>query len=201
MPGETSKAFTAFVEYLRLGPQRSVEQTCRNLGKSSGTLQIWQERFAWVKRAADYDAHLIAVEHATVEAATKGKAIERLEARERHKGLEQRIAEKALKALEAWFDKGEFRINSPRDAAYLLEIASKVGRLSLGLATEHQEVTGEGGGPVQVDLGPSLKRVYGAVEAPQGAVEVGGNEKLLGVGEVFDAEVVSGQRTEEQNAL
>jgi hypothetical protein len=161
-PGETTKAYTSFVEYLRLGPQRSVEKTAESMGRGWQTCRKWCERHAWVSRAADYDAHLVSVERVTEEVATKARAIERLRSRESFKDLEHECARRALEHLRDWLQ-GEIAIKGIRDAAYMLDIASKVGRLSLGLATEHQEVTGEGGGAVKIDISAALDKVYGPI--------------------------------------
>ena len=45
----------------------------------------------------------------------------------------------------------------------MLEVASKLGRLASGLATDKTEVTGEDGGPIRLELEAALKKVYGAV--------------------------------------
>ena len=45
--------------------------------------------------------------------------------------------------------------------ARLLELASKLGRLSCGMATDKTEVTGEDGGPIQVEFKAALKKIYG----------------------------------------
>ena len=42
-----------------------------------------------------------------------------------------------------------------------LEVASKLGRLATGLATEHQEVTGADGGPIRIEVEAALKKIYG----------------------------------------
>src|SRR6185369_123033 len=43
----------------------------------------------------------------------------------------------------------------------MLDVASKVGRLAVGLATEHSEVTGAEGGAIQIEFNAALKKVYG----------------------------------------
>jgi hypothetical protein len=49
------------------------------------------------------------------------------------------------------------------DIARMLEVASKLGRLASGLATDKTEITGEDGGPIRLELEAALKKVYGAV--------------------------------------
>ena len=47
--------------------------------------------------------------------------------------------------------------------ARILELASKLGRLASGLATDKTEVTGEDGGPIRVELAAALNKIYGEV--------------------------------------
>ena len=49
------------------------------------------------------------------------------------------------------------------DVARALELASKLGRLASGLATDKTEVTGEDGGPIRVEFEAALRKVYGPV--------------------------------------
>ena len=48
------------------------------------------------------------------------------------------------------------------DVARLLEVASKLGRLSAGMATEQTTVTGPENGPVRVEISAALAKVYGS---------------------------------------
>ena len=52
-----------------------------------------------------------------------------------------------------------------------LELASKLGRLASGMATDKTELTGEDGAPIKVELEVALKKIYG-VAAPPAKVEV-----------------------------
>ena len=49
------------------------------------------------------------------------------------------------------------------DVARMLELASRLGRLASGMATDKTELTGEDGGPLRVELSAALAKVYGAV--------------------------------------
>jgi hypothetical protein len=43
----------------------------------------------------------------------------------------------------------------------MLELASKLGWLASGLATDKTEITGDGGGPVRVEVTLALEKIYG----------------------------------------
>lgn len=66
------------------------------------------------------------------------------------------------------------------DVARALELASKLGRLATGMATDRTEVTGEDGGPIKVELEVALKKIYG-----DGATRGRGDAERI-----VDAEVV-----------
>jgi hypothetical protein len=186
LPTETSKAYSAFVEYLRQGSQRSVEQTAKNLGKSVGTLRPWQERNAWVTRARDYDAFCVEQERELAAVALRSKAVDWAKRQDSVRESEFAAAEEAIELCR---DKmREMKLRSPEkmtlgDIAKLLDVASKLARLSTGMETDRREVTGQGGGPVnvEVDVAPLIRRVYGSVgsvsEQPvNNVIDVGASE-------------------------
>ena len=43
----------------------------------------------------------------------------------------------------------------------MLDLASRLGRLATGLATEHQELSGPGGQPIPVAISAALDKIYG----------------------------------------
>lgn len=49
------------------------------------------------------------------------------------------------------------------DVSRIIEVASKMGRLASGMATDRTEITGEDGGPVQLELSAALNKVYGEI--------------------------------------
>ncbi len=66
----------------------------------------------------------------------------------------------ARRALDAFLEKEKVYANLA-DIARILEVASKLGRLASGLATEKSEVTGEDGGPIRIEFEAALKKIYG----------------------------------------
>jgi hypothetical protein len=50
---------------------------------------------------------------------------------------------------------------SVNDLTRLLDLASRLGRLSTGLETQKTEVTGPGGGPINIEVEVALRRIYG----------------------------------------
>lgn len=55
-PGETAKAYQAFVTYRDLGPDRTVQRTANELAKNYTTVNAWSHKWAWRERAAAWDS-------------------------------------------------------------------------------------------------------------------------------------------------
>lgn len=61
---ESSKAYAAFMTYLELGPDRSIDKAAtasapqKSRKSRAWHWQSWSRRFDWVARAGAYDAHL-----------------------------------------------------------------------------------------------------------------------------------------------
>ena len=173
LPKESAKAFAAFTAYLNLGPERSVATVGEQLGKSGSLLERWAKRFDWTARAHAHAAHLAAVEREAAEALARGKAAEWLKRQTALRETEWRMHEKCIAAaergLKAFMEREKVYANLS-DIARILEVASKLGRLAAGMATDKTEVTGVDGGPLRVELSAALAKVYGAAAAPPGNV-------------------------------
>ena len=54
-PGETEKAYEAFLIYKNLGPGRTVTEVAKELTKSRQLLARWSSQYRWKDRASEYD--------------------------------------------------------------------------------------------------------------------------------------------------
>lgn len=138
--GESRQAFDAFAAH-RDATTRSLTEVARGLGKSRALLDRWSSRWSWVERSRAWDqfvdqekqrsqieeAREIGVRHARIAAAIQAKVVERI----RSIDIER---------------------VSLRDMVYAFDIAVKVERLALGMPTENRQVTGQDGGPIQVEV-------------------------------------------------
>ena len=163
LPKESAKAFAAFALYLSLGPERSIRAVGEKLGKSEGLLERWSRKFDWPARVQAQAAYLAIVEREATEALARTSAAQWLTRREDHRQDEWQIRSELIaagrKVLKRFTegDKGA----TLGDVARALDLASKLGRLASGLATDHTEVTGPDGGPVQIELTAALNKIYG----------------------------------------
>ena len=159
---ESSKAFTAFSLYLSLGPQRSLAAVAQKLAKSQQLLKRWSTKFEWPARVQAYDAHLAIVEREAAEALARTNAVEREKRKQKVLDEEWEMHKDAIRAakvaLERFHERGKGATLG--DAARMLEIASKLGRLASGLS-EKPDGTAEEGRPVRIEVTLALEKIYG----------------------------------------
>jgi len=162
-PRESAKAFAAFSSYLSMGPERSLAMVAQKLGKSVGLVERWSRKFDWSSRVQAHATHLAIVEREATEALARGKSAEWLkrqtEVREREWRLHEKCIAAAEKALDVFLAKETVYANLA-DISRILEVASKMGRLATGMATDRTELVGEDGGPIQIEFEAALRKIY-----------------------------------------
>ena len=172
---ESAKAFAAFALYLSMGPQRSTASVATKLAKSEQLIRRWSARWRWTERVGAYASHLAVIEREATEALMRGKSAEWLKRQEQIREREWTMHEKAIAAaergLKAFMEREKVYANLS-DIARMLEVASKLGRLAAGMATDRTELSGEDGGPLRVELSAALAKVYGAEVPPPNVVDV-----------------------------
>jgi hypothetical protein len=195
-PRESDKAFAAFKTYLDLGPQRSLVATAAKLGKFRTSMEQLSKKYDWSARVKAYAVHMAAVEQTAREAVVRqqasdwGKRQEVL--REEEWAMHGDCLRAGRAALEQFAEKE--RAANLSEIARILELASKLGRLASGLATDKTEVSGEDGGAIKVEFALALKKVYGQAAPPANGEEpapavidvearpVGPEKEVAGVG-------------------
>src|SRR5262245_11066367 len=158
---ESSKAFAAFNLYLNLGPQRSLAAVAQKLAKSGQLLKRWSTKFEWPSRVQAYDAHLAIVEREAAEALARANAAEREKRKQQVLDEEWELHSEAIRAgreaLKRFYEKGKGATLG--DIARMLEVASKLGRLSTGLSEKPE--ASEEGRPVRIEVTLALEKIYG----------------------------------------
>ena len=136
------------------------------MGKSEGLIERWSSRWQWVDRVAAHSEYLARVEREATEALARGKSAEWLTRQQTLRETEWEMHEKCIAAakrgLAAYMEREKVYANLS-DIARMLEIASKLGRLAAGMATDRTEVTGDDGGPIRVEISAALDKIYGKV--------------------------------------
>jgi len=165
-PGESNKAFAAFQMYLSLGAKRSYPAVATKLGRSEQLIGRWCAKYGWLARVAAYEASLVTAEHEAALATARMNGIDFAKRREQIMAEEWEMHGKCIaaakKALDAFLAREKVWANL-NDISRVLEVASKLGRLAAGMATDKTEVTGANGGPVEVAIQAQLDKVFGPV--------------------------------------
>ncbi len=80
-PGESAKAWSAFVEYRKLGAERAIRKVVQSVGQKAryvSVLEKWSARWGWVMRAGAWDAYADRCEREAVLEVAEQKARDKL---------------------------------------------------------------------------------------------------------------------------
>ena len=164
---ESNKAFAAFSIYLNLGPERSLATVAKELGKSGTLLGRWSAKYDWAARVQAHAAHLAMVERQATDAAIRQKSAEwmtrQVEHREEEWRVRSELIEAGREALRRW-NASEKRCGSLEGITRMFELASKLGRLSSGLPTDHTVTTAHVELSLDMEWVEAMKKVYGEPE-------------------------------------
>ena len=158
---ESQKAFDCFLCYLDIGASRSLNRVAELTKVNHGTLKHWSRHYQWAERVSQYQAHVlrtrIAIETAALENVAQLWAQRTASYKEREWAAADKLLAAAQKCLDHLLEKDPEDITLA-DASKALAIATKIGRLSLGLATEKAEVTTTV--PIRVEVNAALDKIY-----------------------------------------
>lgn len=174
---ESDKAFTAFRTYLDLGPDRSLVAVADKVGKSKTMIERWSRKFDWPARVQAHTAHLADIERKTAEALAVQAGTDWAKRQEVHREDEWQARGELLalarEAIARW-KKAEHRCGTLEGIARLLDLASKLGRVSSGLSLEPLEKSGEQDAAFMIQIEVALEKIYGPEKptAPAPVVEV-----------------------------
>lgn len=137
LPGESNQAWEAFRIYRDMGLTRSHVKVAAEVGKNVTMMGRWSKAHTWPLRAIAYDKFCDREWQLTMqeEAARANKANAKIAAK-----MIERVA--AATDFLAFEDAGEL--------ARVFDVATKIQARALGMSTENVQVTGKGGGPVEV---------------------------------------------------
>jgi hypothetical protein len=145
MKGESAKAYDAFLTYLELGIDRSIEKVAKILGKQESGLHKWSKPFFWVIRAEAYDR---VIETERLEK-MKARAIA---ANEKHIEYAKTLSEKGMaRLLKANLEKNNAGI-SVSEARLMVYTGVQMERDALGVEKR-----------ISVDLGSGTKQITGVI--------------------------------------
>jgi hypothetical protein len=172
---ESNKAFAAFKTYLELGSERSLATVAERLGKSKTMIERWSRKFDWPARVQAHTAHLADVERKAAEAVATQNGVDWAKRQEQHREDEWQtrgeLIALAREAIERW-KKQAARCGTLEGIARLLDLASKLGRVSSGLSLEPAEKTGDEDTAFMIQIEVALDKIYGAAAQPGAVVDV-----------------------------
>jgi hypothetical protein len=163
-PHESNKAFAAFKTYLELGPERSLADAGDKLGKSKRMMEKWSRKFDWPARVQAHTAHLSDIERQTAESLAVQAGTDWAKRQEQHREDEwqtrSELISLAREAIDRW-KKNTARCGTLEGIARLLDLASKLGRVSSGLSLEPVEKPQEGDAAFMIQIEVALEKIYG----------------------------------------
>ena len=142
-----------------------MQATADTAQRSVNVIKGWATRFLWGKRVAEYEAYLAGLETEATKGFVQVTALDWLKRQHQVRQREWELHEKCIEASRRALDnvlRHKRVCATLTEIARLLELASKLGRLASGLPTDHTELTGEEGGPLQIELTAALNKIYGS---------------------------------------
>jgi len=174
-PRESDKAFAAFKTYLELGAERSLALVATKLGKSTTLMERWSRKFDWPARVQAHSAHLADIERKTAEAVAVQNGVDWAKRQEQHREDEWQTRSElialAREAIERW-KKNAARCGTLEGIARLLDLASKLGRVSSGLSLEPADKPQEEDAAFMIQIEVALEKIYGPEVSPAPVIEV-----------------------------
>jgi hypothetical protein len=165
---ESNKAFAAFKTYLELGPERSLATAGDKLGKSKRMMEKWSRKFDWPARVQAHTAHLATIERKTAESLAVQNGVDWAKRQEQHREDEWQARTELItlgrEAIERWKNNPS-RCGTLEGIARLLDLASKLGRVSSGLSLEPEEKPQEADAAFMIQIEVALDKIYGPAEA------------------------------------
>lgn len=175
LPGETPRAFSAFLAWFALGQTRSLPAVAGPLGERLDTVKRWSSRFAWQDRLQSFNAGLlqrqVSVHAARVERQAADWARRDAEHREQQWAAAQKLLVAVNCFLESFGDR-EVEKMTLGQVSRALQVSSCLARQALQGAPEGEQPSVA---PLQAELAAALARVYGPttpVSTPNGTQPV-----------------------------
>lgn len=144
LPGETKKAYEAFLKFKDLGPNRTLAECCRIVyrGNMNSINQIkrWAKTYAWRERVEVWDAHLRRLADLAAEEATKEEAADLEAERVAAARLRVETARKGVELVFEWIRTIQNPQMLPASMIpQLLKVCADLSRLEDGEATGRLE--------------------------------------------------------------
>ena len=168
-PGEAPADFTAFIGYLRLQGRRSHRAVATQTGRSLGAIRRLSAQFNWRARVAAFEARLADASQDALDLLVRSTSARTAADFERLRSAEFLLAQRVLHESHRWLrlaSDPHRRQISLSQVCRLYELASKLGRLAVGMPTgdeprrpRKEDTPGYWTGPSAEE---ALKKIYGS---------------------------------------
>ena len=161
-PGETPRAFTAFMTFFQLGSSRSLQAVADKLGEGLPTVKNWSSKYDWSDRLQAFNSGLLQQQAQAETALHLRHAADWAQRLDRFREQDWDAAQKLLAAAQCFLESfGEQDLSrmTLAQVSHALEISSAIGRFALAGA-RLPEPSDPVVSPVQQNLLDALKRVY-----------------------------------------
>jgi len=173
LPGETPRAFNAFMTWFQLGRARSHQAVADKLGEGLPTVKNWASKYDWSDRLLSFNAGLLQ-QQALDTAEQQRKQIADWSARlNRFREQEWDAAQKLLSAAQCFLETfGDEQVGKMTlsQVSRALRISSEIGRSALAGA-ELPPSAEPALAPIQRQMLDAIARIYG--QAPPSPVAAG----------------------------
>ena len=134
-------------------------------------MEKWSRKFDWPSRVQAHAAHLADIERKSAEAVAVKNGVDWAGRQQEHREDEwqsrSELIALAREAIERW-KKNPARCGTLEGIARLLDLASKLGRVSSGLSLEPEDKPVEDDGAFMIQIDLAIEKIYGqaVVAAP-----------------------------------
>ncbi len=166
-PGETPRAFGAFLVYFQMSRGRSLQGLADKIGEGLPTIKNWSSKYSWTERLDAFQSGLARQEVEQQTVAHRKNAAQWADRLNRFREQEWDASQKLLAAAQCFlenFGDEDLQKMTLAQVSRALRISSDIGRLSLAgaelPASSEPEIS-----PLQQQMLDAVKRVYGEAAA------------------------------------
>jgi hypothetical protein len=160
VPGETPRAFSAFLAFFQLGHARSLQGVADQLGENPATIKNWSSKFRWSDRIHAFNSGLLQQQAEAQAALHRQHSADWARRTREYREQEWAAAQKLLVAVQCFlesFGDREVEKMTLSQVSRALQISSRIARMALSGNTGLEERIET---PLETELAAALKRAY-----------------------------------------
>jgi len=168
LPGETPRAFGAFLVWFQLGQSRSHQAVADKLSENPATVRNWASKYDWSDRLVAFTSGLLQQQAADVAERQRKQAADWAARLDRFREQEWDAAQKLLSAAQCFletFGDDHLQNMTLSQVSRALSISSQIGRSALAGA-ELPLSSEPAMAPIQQQMLEALKRLSGRASGP-----------------------------------